>query len=49
MDHLEDLGVDGMIVLKWVFEKLDGGMDCTNLDRDGLQALMIAVMNVRVS
>jgi len=26
-DHLEDPGVDGRIILRWIFRKLDGGMD----------------------
>ena len=26
-DHLENLGVDGRIIQKWIFEKLDGGVD----------------------
>jgi hypothetical protein len=25
-DHLEDPDVDGRIVLKWIFERLDGGV-----------------------
>jgi len=30
-DHLKDPGVDGMIILKWIFWKLDGGMDWIDL------------------
>ena len=31
-DHLEDPGVDRRIILKWIFERLDGGH---RLDRSG--------------
>jgi hypothetical protein len=47
-DHLEDPGIDGMI-LKWIFKK-DGGMDWIDLaqDRDRWRALVNAVMNLLV-
>jgi len=49
-DHLEDPGVDGRIILRWIFRKWYGGMDWIDLaqDRDRLQALVSAVMNLRV-
>jgi hypothetical protein len=48
-DHLEDSGVDGKVILKWIFEKWDGGMDCTDLvqDRDRWRAVVSSVMNLR--
>jgi hypothetical protein len=49
-DHLEDRSVDGSIILKWIFETWDGGMYWIDLthDRDRWQALLHAVMNVRI-
>ena len=48
-DHLEDPGVDGRIILKWIFRKLDGGMDWIDLaqDRGRWRTLVNAVMNIR--
>ena len=48
-DHLEYPGVDGMIILKWIFSKLDvESMDWIELaqDRDRWRALVNAVMNI---
>jgi hypothetical protein len=49
-DHLGDPGVDGRIILKWIFKQWDGGMDCIELaqDRDSWRAVVNAVMNHRV-
>jgi hypothetical protein len=49
-DHLEDRGLDGRIILKWIFKKWVGGMDWIDMaqDRDMWQAVLNAVMNLRV-
>ena len=49
-DHLQDPGVDGRIMLRWIFKKLDGGMDWIDLakDWDTWRAIVKAVMNLRV-
>ena len=46
-----DPGVDGKIILRWIFRKCDGGgTDWIDLapDRDRGRALVTAVMNLRV-
>ena len=50
-DHLGDPGVDGRIMLRWIFRKLGcGGMDWIELaqGRESWRALVNAVMNLRV-
>jgi hypothetical protein len=49
-DHMGDPGVDGRIIVKWIFKTLDGGMDWIKLaqDRDRWRAVVNAVMNVLV-
>ena len=50
-DHLKDLGVDGVIILRWIFRKWYGGdMDWIDLaeDKDRWRELVNAVMNLRV-
>jgi hypothetical protein len=49
-DHLGDRGVDGRIILKWIFKKWDRGTDWIQLaqDRDRWRAAVNAVMNLRV-
>jgi hypothetical protein len=48
-DHLKDPGADGMIILKYVFEKWDGDMDWIDLaqDRDKWWAVVNDKMNLR--
>jgi hypothetical protein len=47
---LEGSGIDKRIILKWIFEKWDGGMDWIDLahNRDGWRAVMNVVMNLLV-
>ena len=33
-DRLEDVGLDGWIILKWIFGKWNGDMDCIDLAQD---------------
>jgi len=50
-DHLEDHGIDGRIILRWIFRKWNvGGMDRIELaqDRNRWRALVNALMNLRV-
>jgi len=48
-DHLEDPGIDGRIILRWIFRQWDREyMDWTDLaqDRDRWRALVNMVMNL---
>jgi hypothetical protein len=47
---LGDPGVDGRIILKWIFKKWDGDMGWIELAevRDRWRALVNAVMNLRI-
>jgi hypothetical protein len=49
-DHLGDPGVDGRIILKWIFKKWAGVMGWIQLaqDRDRWWALVNAVINLRL-
>ena len=50
VDRLEDLGVDGSVILKFIFKKCDENLDWINLaqDRKRWRARVNAVMNFYV-
>jgi len=50
-DHSENPGVDGKIILKWIFTKWERGMDWIDLAqyRDRWRAFVNGVMNIRVT
>ena len=47
---MEGPGVDGRIILKWIFERLEGGIEWIDLaqDRDTWWAVVNEVINVWV-
>jgi hypothetical protein len=47
---LKDLGIDGRIILKWIFESDLGGINWIDLaqDRDRWCAVVRAIMNLQV-
>jgi len=49
-DHLKDPDADGTIILRWIFSKGGGGMECIDLarDRGRRPALVNAVIKFRV-
>jgi hypothetical protein len=49
-DHLEDIGKDGRIILKWIFKKWDGHMYWIDLSqgRDRWWAVVNAALNLMV-
>jgi hypothetical protein len=49
-DNLEDAGIDGRIILKWICRKWYGGMDLIDLaqNRDRWKELVNTAMNLRI-
>jgi len=40
-NHLEDQGVEGMVILKWIFKKWDGGMDWIALAQNRVGGFLV--------
>jgi len=49
--HLEDLGIHGRLILKWIIKNWDRGMDWIDLaqDRNRWSAIVNTVMNTRIT
>jgi hypothetical protein len=49
-DHLEEPGVDGRIILKWIFRKWNGDMGWIDQaqDKDEWRVVVNALMNLSV-
>jgi hypothetical protein len=49
--HSEHLGLEGRIILKWIFNKWEGSMDWIYVeqDRDRWLTVVNALMNLRVA
>jgi hypothetical protein len=45
---LDESGIDGRIILKWIFKTWDGGMDWIDLAQNRWQAVVNAVTNLWV-
>jgi len=50
-NHLEDLGLDGRVLLKWIFKNWNGSIDWIDLaqDRDRWRSVVKVAMNLRIS
>ena len=49
-DNVEDPGIDGRIILRWIYRKCDGDMDWIDLaqERDRWLSFLKVVMSLRV-
>ena len=50
-DHSEDPDINARIILKWIFEEWDGGLDWIDLaqDREKWRAVVQTIMSTRIS
>jgi hypothetical protein len=50
-NHLEELGLDGRVLLKWIFKNWYGNMDWIDLaqDRDRWRSVVQVAINLGVS